>query len=92
MMAEMWVSPLSDTEPRVVALAVRLVPAVECLETVRENLVSLAGQPDPAKEQMLRAEAHLEFARLHLAAAQKCQAPAEDQRTPSGAPPVPAGA
>jgi hypothetical protein len=47
-----WVSPLADTELRVVALAVRLVPAAECLETVRESLVSHAGQPDSAREQM----------------------------------------
>ncbi|MFN9956211.1 MAG: hypothetical protein ACK55I_24200, partial [bacterium] len=36
LMAELagtWVSPLAETEPRVVALAARLVPAAECLET-----------------------------------------------------------
>jgi hypothetical protein len=85
----MWVSLLADTEPRVLALAARLVPTAECLETVRESLVSPAGQPDPAKEQMLRAEAHLGFAGLHLAAAQRYQAPAEEQRAPSSAPLVP---
>ena len=40
LMAELagtWVSPLAETEPRVVALAARLVPAAECLETVRES-------------------------------------------------------
>jgi hypothetical protein len=89
-LAGTWVSPLADTKPRVVALAAHLVLAAECLETVRESLVSPAGQPDPAREQMLRAEAHWGFARLHLAAAQRYQAPAEEQRAPSSAPPVPA--
>ncbi|MFN9909990.1 MAG: hypothetical protein ACK56F_28390, partial [bacterium] len=35
LMAELagtWVLPLAETEPRVVALAARLVPAAECLE------------------------------------------------------------
>jgi hypothetical protein len=36
-----------------VALAARLVPAAECLETVRENLASTAAQPNSAREQML---------------------------------------
>jgi hypothetical protein len=52
LMAELagtWVSPLADTEPRVVALAARLVPAAGCLETVRENLASTAAQPDSAR-------------------------------------------
>jgi hypothetical protein len=81
-LAGTWVSPLADTESRVVALAAHLVPAAECLETVRESLVSPAGQPDSAREQMLRAEAHLGFAQLHMAAAQRFQAPAEGTRAP----------
>jgi hypothetical protein len=66
LMAELagtWVSPLAETEPRVVALAARLVPAAECLETVRENLASTAAQ-NSAREQMLQAEAHLSFAKV----------------------------
>jgi hypothetical protein len=86
------VSPLADTEPRVVALAARLVPAAECLETVRENLVSTTAQPGSAREQMMRAEAHLSFARLHMAAAQRFQTPAEEMVAPSNAPSIPAGA
>jgi hypothetical protein len=70
-LAGTWVSPLAEAKPRVVALAARLVPAAECLETVRENLASTAAQPDSAREQMLRAEAHLSFAQLHMAAAQR---------------------
>jgi hypothetical protein len=91
-LAGTWVSPLVDTEPRVVALAAHLVPAAECLETVRENLVSTAAQPDSAREQMLRAEAHLSFAQLHMAAAQRFQTPAEEKWAPSNAPSIPAGA
>jgi hypothetical protein len=91
-LAGTWVSPLADTEPRVVALAARLVPAAECLETVRESLVSPAGQPDSAWEQMLRAEAHLGFAQLHMAAAQRFQAPAEERGASSKTPSIPAGA
>jgi hypothetical protein len=72
-----WVSPLAETEPGVVALAARLVPAAECLETVRENLASTAAQPDSAREQMLRAEAHLSFAQLHIAAAPSIPAGAQ---------------
>ena len=87
-----WVAPLADTEPRVVALATRLVPAAECLETVRENLASTAAQSDSAREQMLRAEAHLSFAQLHMAAAQRFQTPAEEMVAPSNAPSIPAGA
>jgi hypothetical protein len=62
LMAELagtWVSPLAETEPRVVALAARLVPAAECLETVKENLASTTAQPNSAREQVLQAEAHL---------------------------------
>jgi hypothetical protein len=95
LMAELagtWVSPLAETEPRTVALAVRLVPAAECLETVRENLASTAAQPDSAREQMLQAEAHLSFAQLHMAAAQRFQTPAEEMVAPSNAPSIPAGA
>jgi hypothetical protein len=91
-LAGTWVSPLADTEPLVVALAARLVPAAECLETVRENLVSTAAQPDSAREQMLRAEAHLSFAQLHMAAAQRFQTPAEETGAPSKAPSIPVGA
>ncbi len=85
LMAELagtWVSPLAETEPRMVVLAARLVPAAECLETVRENLTSTAAEPDPAREQMPRAEAHLSFAQLHMAAAQKFQTPAEEMVAP----------
>jgi hypothetical protein len=95
LMAELagtWVSPLAETEPRVVALAARLVPAAECLETVRENLASTAAQPRSAREQVLQAEAHLSFARLHIAAAQRFQTPTEEAVAPSGAPSIPAGA
>jgi hypothetical protein len=86
-LAGTWVSPLADTE-----LAARLVPAAECLETVRENLVSTAAQPGSAREQMLQAEAHLSFAQLHMAAAQRFQTPAEEMGVPSNAPSIPAGA
>ncbi len=89
-LAGTWVSPLADTESQVVALAARLVPAAECLEAVRESLVSPAGRSDSAREQMLRAEAHLGFAQLHMAAAQRFQAPAEERRAPSKAPLIPA--
>ena len=95
LMAELagtWVSPLAETEPRVVALAARLVPAAECLETVRENLASTAAQPRSAREQVLQAEAHLSFAQLHMAAAQRFQTPTEETVAPSGAPSIPAGA
>jgi hypothetical protein len=95
LMAELagtWVSPLAETEPRVVALAARLVPAAECLETVRESLASTAAQPESAREQMLQAEAHLGFAQLHMAAAQKFQTPADEKVAPSDAPSIPAGA
>jgi hypothetical protein len=91
-LAGMCVAPLADTEPRVVALEARLVPAAECLDTVRENLVSTAAQPGSAREQMLRAEAHLSFAQLHMAAAQRLQTPAEEMGAPSNAPSIPAGA
>jgi hypothetical protein len=91
-LAGMCVAPLADTEPRVVALEARLVPAAECLDTVRENLVSTTTQPGSAREQMLRAEAHLSFAQLHMAAAQRFQTPAEEMGAPSDAPLIPAGA
>ncbi len=91
-LAGTWQTPLADTEPRVVALAARLVPAAECLETVRENLVSTAAQPDSAREQMLRAEAHLGFPLLHMAAAQRLQTPAGEMGAPSDAPFIPAEA
>ncbi|MFO0005596.1 MAG: hypothetical protein ACK559_31160, partial [bacterium] len=45
-----------------------------------------------AREQLLRAEAHLSFAQLHMTAAQRFQAPAEEVKTRSGKPPIPAGA
>ncbi len=41
---------------------------------------------------MLRAEAHLSFAQLHMAAAQGFQTPAEEVVAPSSAPSIPAGA
>jgi hypothetical protein len=88
-LAGTWQTPLADTEPRVVALAARLVPATECLETVIESLVSTMAQPGSAREQMLRAEAHLSFAQLHMAAAQRLQAPAQETRAPSSAPSIP---
>jgi hypothetical protein len=91
-LAGTWQTPLADTEPRVMALAARLVPAAECLEAVRENLVYTAAQPDSAREQMLQAEAHLGFAQLHMAAAQRFQAPAGEMGAPSDAPFIPAGA
>jgi hypothetical protein len=91
-LAGTWSSPLVDTEPRVVALTARLVPAAECLDQVRKSLVSPADQPDSMREQMLRAEAHLSFAQLHMAAAQKLQTPAEEKRAPSTAPSIPAEA
>jgi hypothetical protein len=81
LMAELagtWVLPLAETEPRVVALAARLVPAAECLETVRENLAPTTAQPSSAREQMLRAEAHLSFAQLHMAAAQRFRTPEKE--------------
>jgi hypothetical protein len=91
-LAGTWQTPLADTEPRVMALAARLVPAAECLETVRENLVSTTAQPDSAREQMLQAEAHLGFAQLHMAAAQRFQTPASEMKVLSNAPSIPAGA
>jgi hypothetical protein len=91
-LAGMCVAPLADTEPQVVALEARQVPAAECLDTVRENLVSTATQPGSAREQMLRAEAHLSCAQLHMAATQRFQTPAEEMGAPSDAPLIPAGA
>ncbi len=91
-LAGTWQTPLANTEAQVVALAARLVPAAECLGAVRENLVSPDDQPDSAREQMLRAEAHLGFAQLHMAAGQRLQAPAEEARAPSNAPSIPAEA
>jgi hypothetical protein len=91
LMAELagtWVSPLAETEPRVVALAARLVPAAECLETVRENLAPTTAQPSSAREQMLQAEAHLSFAQLHMAAAQKYRAHADEGAAPSSIPEI----
>jgi hypothetical protein len=41
---------------------------------------------------MLQAEVHLSFAWLHIAAAQRLQAPAEETRAPSNVPSIPAGA
>jgi hypothetical protein len=81
-LAGTWQTPLADAETRVVLLAARLVPAAECLETARENLVFPDGQPDSAREQTLQAEAHLSFAWLHMAAAQRLQAPAEKRGRP----------
>ena len=95
LMAELagtWVSPLAVTEPRVVALAARLVPAAECLETVRENLAASTAQPNSARERVLQAEAHLSFARLHMVAAQRLQTPTEETIASSSALSIPAGA
>jgi hypothetical protein len=91
-LAGMWQTPLADTEARVMALAARLVPAAECLGMARENLMFPNGQADSTGEQMLQAEAHLSFAWLHMAAAQRLQAPAEETRAPSSAPSIPAEA
>ncbi len=90
-LAGTWVSPLAETKPRVVALAARLVPAAECLETVRESLASTAAHPHSPREQVLQAEAHLSFAQLHMAAAQRFQTPTEETVAPSSAPSIPAG-
>jgi hypothetical protein len=87
-LAGTWQTPLADTETQVMALAARLVPAAECLWTAEENLMLPDGQPDSAREQMLQAEAHLSFAWLHMAAAQRSQAPAEETRTTSNAPSI----
>jgi hypothetical protein len=95
LMAELagtWVLPLAETEPRVVALAARLVPAAECLETVRENLAPTTAQPSSAREQMLQAEAHLSFAQLHMAAAQRFRTPEKEMAAPPSALATPMGA
>ncbi len=91
-LAGTWLTPLADTETQVVALAALLVPAAECLGTARENLVSPDDQPDSAREQMLRAEAPLGFAQMHMAVAQRLWAPAEEARAPLNAPSIPAEA
>jgi hypothetical protein len=86
------VAPLATTGPRRVALDARLGPAAECLNTACEDLQAAATQSDPAREQLLRAEAHLSFAKLHMTAAQRLQAPAGEEGTRSGTPLIPAGA
>jgi hypothetical protein len=89
-LGSMGVAPLGETGPRRVALDARLGPAAECLNTACEDLQAAATQSDPAREQLLRAEAHLSFAQLHMTAAQRFQAPAEEVGTRSGMPPIPA--
>jgi hypothetical protein len=91
-LADIGVAPLAETEPRVVALEARLVPAAECLDTVREDLLSAATQSNSDREQLLQAEAHLSFAQLHMAAAQRFQTPAEEMGAPSDTPVIPARA
>jgi hypothetical protein len=91
-LGSMGVAPLGETGPRRVALDARLGPAAECLNTACEDLQAAANQSDPAREQLLRAEAHLSFAQLHMTATQRFQAPAEEVGTRSGTPPIPAGA
>ena len=70
-LGSMGVAPLGETGPRRVALDARLGPAAECLNTACEDLQATATQSDPAREQLLRAEAHLSFAQLHMTAAQR---------------------
>ena len=65
-LGSMGVAPLGETGPRRVALDARLGPAAECLNTACEDLQAAATQSDPAREQLLRAEAHLSFAQLHM--------------------------
>jgi hypothetical protein len=91
-LGDMGVVPLAETEPRMVVLEARLVPAAECLNTASEDLLSAATQSDSAREQLLRAEAHLSFTQLHMAAAQKFQTPAEEVGAPSDTPVIPARA
>jgi hypothetical protein len=86
------VTPLAETEPQMVVLEARLAPAARYLTTAGEDLLFAAIQSDSAREQLLRAEAHLSFAQLHMAAAQKFQTPAEEVKAPSGTPVIPAGA
>jgi hypothetical protein len=71
-----------------VALAARMMPAAECLETVRENLAPTTAQPSSAREQMLQAEAHLSFAQLLMAAAQKFRAYADERTAPLSSPSI----
>jgi hypothetical protein len=91
-LGDIGAAPLAETEPRMVVLEARLVPAVECLDTVSEDLLSAATQSDSAREQLLRAEAHLSFAQLHMAATQRFQTPAEEIGAPSDTPVIPARA
>ncbi len=70
-LGNMGVAPLVETEPQRVVLDARLGPAAECLNTSCEDLQAAATQSDPAREQLLRAEAHLSFAQLHMTAAQR---------------------
>jgi hypothetical protein len=91
-LGDMGVAPLAETEPRMVVLDARLGPAAECLNTACEDLQSTAAQSDPAREQLLRAEAHLSFAQLHMTAAQRFQTPAEEMGAQSGTPIIPARA
>ena len=79
-LGSLGVAPLGETEPQRVALDARLGPAAECLNTACEDLQAAATQPDPAREQLLRAEAHLSFAQLHMTAAQRFQTPAKKRK------------
>ncbi len=92
-LGDMGVAPLAETEPRRVVLEARLVvPATECLNTASEDLRSATTQSDPAREQLLRAEAHRSFAQLHMTAALRFQTPAEEMGAHSGTPIIPARA
>jgi hypothetical protein len=91
-LAGTWQTSLTDTEARVMAQAARLVPAAECMGTTKENLAFPSGQPGSTREQMWRAKAHLSFAWLHMAAAQRLQTPAKEMGAPPKAQLIPAGA
>ncbi len=86
------VGPLVETEPQMVVLEARLAPAAEYLITAGEDLLSAAIKSDSAREQLLRAEAHLSFAKLHMAAAQKYQTPTEEVGAPPDTTVIPARA
>ncbi len=76
------VTPLVETEPQMVMLEARLAPAAEYLITAGEDLLSTATRSDSAREQLLRAEARLSFAKLHMAAAQRFQTPTKEVGAP----------
>jgi hypothetical protein len=85
-------TPLVETEPRMVMLEACLALAAEYLITAGEDLLSAATRSDSDREQLLRAEAHLSFAKLHMAAAQRLQTPTEEVGAPSDKTMVPARA